>query len=125
MKELAAADLARASHFLQSSFGQRLADGCCAGRALLMMHGCRRGWRCARRQMPLRIADSARTDLRDTLEMLPRLARWLLLPPEDANGGFASVARRYVEDGSFVDWARKVVWGSVWEPLASALAARW
>jgi len=57
--------------------------------------------------------------------MLPRLARWLVQPAEAANDGFAAVARRYVDDGSFVDWARKVVWGSApGEPLASALVVR-
>lgn len=124
VKELAAADLARASHFLQSSFKQRLADLAAALDALLV-EGTAAAARLERAaaDASAHVDSRPRTDLRDTLEMLPRLARWLLLPPEDANGGFASIARRYLEDGSFVDWARKVVWGSApGEPLASALA---
>jgi len=123
-KELAAPELARASHFLPSSFKQRLTEVAAALDAVLLdaqaaVAPLERAAAHASAQVDAR----PREDLRSTLEMLPRLARWLVQPAEAANEGFAAVARRYVDDGSFVDWARKVVWGSApGEPLASALA---
>lgn len=123
-KELAAPALARASHFLPSSFKQRLSEVAVALDAVLLDgQAAVAPLERAAAHASAHVDSRPREDLRSTLEMLPRLARWLVQPADAANDGFAALARRYVEDGSFVDWARKVVWGSApGEPLASALA---
>jgi hypothetical protein len=123
-KELAAPELARASHFLPSSFKQRLTE-VAAGLDDVLLDGqaAIAPLERAAAHASAHVDARPREDLRSTLEMLPRLARWLVQPADGANDGFAAVARRYVDDGSFVDWARKVVWGSApGEPLASSLA---
>lgn len=121
-KDLVAPELARASHFLPSSFKQRLVDVSGAVDAVLTENqpGVAR-LESAVAHAAAHIDARPREDLRGTLEMLPRLARWLVRPAEEASG-FAAAARRYLEDGSFVDWARKVVSSSTpGEPLGSAL----
>lgn len=122
--ELAAPELARTSHLLPSALKQRLADVAAA------LDGVLTEGRPSLSAVEKAVADAAahvdarpREELRGTLEVLPRLARWLVrLDEEAARDSFATVARRYLEDGSFVDWARKVISASTPpEPLASTL----
>lgn len=125
-KELEAPQLARHSRFLPSSLKQRLAD---VGQAL---ERARTGGDDAEEALEKAVSVAhthvdaeRREELRGALEMLPRLVRWLRRPASASKSDtLGALARRYVEDGSFVDWARNVTWGgSPGEGLAQPLAA--
>src|SRR5690606_16264967 len=66
--------------------------------------------------------------LAPALEMLPRLAQWLGRSVESRGRAapprtLGEAARDYVEDGAFVEWARKVVCGAaLGEPVARPIA---
>jgi hypothetical protein len=117
LREVQAEDFAHLSDVLPEGFDQRLAR---LGDLICQAVDGERSL-----DQPLREArdavrrhDRARREPRwlERVEMALRLVRWLQVVPRTAPpGSLAEAARVYLEQGSFVDWARAAL--RVWEPV--------